>query len=134
MATRTGTCACGGIRIAAEGEPTRVAMCHCDQCQKRTGSTYSAHAYFPEDRVRVEGTTRCFAPSPDSGRAVRFRFCPGCGSTVFFRLELRPNLVGIPVGVFADPAFPPPELAVFAPRKHPWVAAPAGVPEHEGMP
>ena len=134
MATRPGACACGGVRITAEGEPTRVAMCRCGQCQKRTGSTYSVHAYFPEGRVGVEGATERFARSSDSGRRVEFPFCPGCGSTVSWRLELRPNLIGIPAGVFPDPSFPPPEVAVFAPRKHPWVAAPAGVPEHEGMP
>jgi hypothetical protein len=43
-----------------------------------------------------------------------------------------PDLVGIPVGVFADPTFPLPTTSIFVPQKHPWVVIPDGVPQDEG--
>jgi hypothetical protein len=41
------------------------------------------------------------------------------------------DFIGIPVGVFADPAFPPPDVSIFMPHKHPWVVVPDGMPEYE---
>ena len=128
---RTGTCSCGGIRIHADGEPLTVSMCHCLLCQRRTGSTYSVHAYFPNEQVRVEGKAKLYSRSSDSGRRVNFYFCPDCGATMYWTLEAKADRTGIPVGVFADPNFPPPQVAIFVPHRHPWVTIPAGIPQHE---
>ena len=42
MTTRTATCSCGQLRLACEGEPVRISICHCLECQKRTGSIFGA--------------------------------------------------------------------------------------------
>ena len=129
--SRKGACACGSIQIYADGEPLTISMCHCLLCQKRTGSTYSVHAYFPNERVSVEGVTRLYSRTSDSGRRVNFHFCPDCGATMYWTLEAKADRTGIPVGVFADPGFPPPQVAIFVPHRHPWVTIPDGVPQHE---
>jgi hypothetical protein len=103
MAMHTGSCACGQIGIRAACEPQTVSMCHFLLCQKRTGSTYSVHAYFPTEDVRVAGTTKVYARKGDSGAQVYFHFCPECGSTMCWEAEASPGKTGIPVGVFADP-------------------------------
>jgi hypothetical protein len=43
-----------------------------------------------------------------------------------------PDVIGIPVGIFADPAYPPPRSSIFVPHKHPWVSIPPGIPQNEG--
>jgi hypothetical protein len=43
-----------------------------------------------------------------------------------------PYVVGIPVGLLADPTFPPPTRSIFVPQKMPRVAIPEGVPQNEG--
>ena len=40
--------------------------------------------------------------------------------------------VGVPVGLFADPKFPPPTNATFVPHKYPWFTIPEGVKQNEG--
>jgi hypothetical protein len=45
-------------------------------------------------------------------------FCSACGSSVFWQPERMPQLIGIAVGAFADPSFPPPEQSVFTTYKH----------------
>ena len=40
-----------------------------------------------------------------------------------------PEAVGVPVGAFADPAFPAPRVSVYEERRHAWVGMPADV-EH----
>jgi len=132
MNTRSAACACGAVSLTVEGEPLTVSMCHCLACQRRTGSTYSVHAYFPKERVSLRGTPKRFARAGDTGAMVDFHFCPDCGSTTHWELEAISGRIGIPVGIFADPGFPPPSVAIFVPHRHPWVVIPEGVPQNEG--
>jgi hypothetical protein len=34
MNTRTASCTCGELRVEVTGEPIRVSVCHCDECQR----------------------------------------------------------------------------------------------------
>jgi hypothetical protein len=55
-----------------------------------------------------------------------FRFCPRCGSTVYYILEQFPDIVGIPVGAFGDPNFPAPQVSFYESKRHAWVQLPIG--------
>jgi hypothetical protein len=80
-------------------------------------------AFFPSAQVRISGTDRCYERKGDSGHRVRFHFCPNCGSSVYWRTERRADQIGVAVGAFADPSFPPPAQEVFVEHRHAWVAA-----------
>lgn len=124
MSERIATCACGQLRVTCAGEPKKVSLCHCLECQRRTGSTYGIAAFFARNAVKVEGRASPFKRPSDSGFPVTFHFCPDCGSTVFWEPERRPDFIAVAVGAFADPSFPAPSQAVFDERRHPWVALP----------
>ena len=128
MKTRAATCSCGQLQAICEDEPERVGLCNCTHCQRRTGSVYSVSAYFSKARVRIEGASRRFRRSSDAGRWVETLFCPKCGSTVCWELDLWPNLLGVAAGAFADPSFPAPGGAVWTENKYHWVPLPEGVP------
>jgi hypothetical protein len=132
MTQRTASCACGSVGLIVRGEPMTISMCHCTQCQRRTGSTYSVHGYFLKDQVEISGTTRSFRRSSDSGRKVDFHFCTNCGSTAYWYLEPFPDRIGVPVGLFADPTFPPPRVSVFTPHHHSWVGIPQSTSRFDG--
>lgn len=125
MTTRLATCSCEQLTALAEGDPVRISMCHCLTCQKRTGSTFGVQARFPEERVKIEGRFTEYSRTADSGNRITFSFCPDCGATVFYRMAALPGMVGIPVGAFADPSFPPPRASVYEARRHPWSGIPA---------
>ena len=125
MTQRIATCSCGQLRARCEGEPVRVSMCHCLECQKRTGSTFGAQARWPRDLVTIEGRTSEYVRIADSGKRLTFYFCPHCGSTVYHQLEGFPDLVAVTMGCFADPTFPEPKFSVYESRKHPWSGIPA---------
>jgi len=126
MRIRHATCGCGQLRLTCEGEPVRISMCHCLECQRRTGSAFGVQARFPRDRVtKIEGRTEQFSRVADSGKRVEFRFCPACGSTVYWEAEAAPELISVAVGAFADPHFPPPEISVWERRRHSWAVMPA---------
>jgi hypothetical protein len=122
MTTRTATCRCGQLRAECVGEPVRISVCHCLACQKRTGSAFGAQARWPDAQIKVSGKSSSWVRTADSGRKITYRFCPDCGSTVAYAIEGTPGITAIPLGAFADPAFPAPRFSVYEHRKHPWTA------------
>src|SRR5215470_2784858 len=122
MTTRRAACSCGQLLITCDGEPVRVSMCHCLECQRRTGSVFSNQAWFDREQiVSTLGASTEFVRSSDAGNSVIFRFCPICGSTVYWEAEGFPALVAVAVGSFADPAFPSPTHSVWEKRRHHWL-------------
>ncbi len=131
MSSRTATCRCGQLRATATGDPVRISICHCLDCQKRSGSAFSAQARWPDDRVSHSGAFREWSTIGDSGRGATFRFCPECGSTLTYRINALPGLTAIAIGGFADPQFPQPRFSVFENRKHAWVEITGEGVEHD---
>ena len=122
MSTRKAACSCGQLRLEADGEPIRISVCHCLACQRRTGSAFGAQARFPAERVRITGRhSEYVRRADDHGEERRFRFCPECGGTVFWTNGDAADLIAVPLGAFADPAFPPPRISVYESRRHSWV-------------
>jgi hypothetical protein len=128
--THDASCSCGQLRLVADGDPVRVSICHCLACQQRTGSAFGVQARYDEDRVRIEGRFTEYLRVSDDGDERIFRFCPDCGSTVFYTYPGAPGVVAVPVGAFADPAFPAPVRSIYESRRHPWVGLPDGL-EHD---
>jgi len=129
MTSRVASCSCGQLRLTCEGEPVRISICHCLECQKRTGAVFSTQARFPRELVTTEGRAMQWTRRGDSGQSATFSFCPVCGSTVYWEI---PGFVAVAVGAFADPSFPPPHVSVYEERRHPWALAVAELPlEHQ---
>ncbi len=61
MTARRAACSCGQLHLAIEGEPSRVSMCHCLECQRRTGGVISNQARFRREQS-----------PPSTGRAKAF--------------------------------------------------------------
>ena len=118
------TCSCGKVVATAAGDPVRISICHCLDCQRRTGSAFGAQARFPTDAVTIDGESREFTRVADSGNRITFHFCAVCGSTVYYLPEAEQDLVALPLGAFADPDFPPPQVSVYEARRHGWVGLP----------
>jgi hypothetical protein len=108
----------------------RIAICHCIDCQRRTGSVFGATARFPRAQVtKIEGRSTTFNRVADSGNGITFHFCPDCGTTVYWEPARFPDTIAVAVGTFADPDFPAPGHSVYERRRHPWVDT-SIAPEH----
>lgn len=122
MTTRRAACSCGAVEIACEGEPVRISMCHCLECQRRTGAVFSSQAWFSRQQIAsISGDATRFTRRSDAGRSVTFRFCPICGSTVYWEAQAFPGHIAVAVGSFADPTFPQPAYSGWEARRHHWV-------------
>ena len=126
---RVAECHCGALKVIATGEPDRVYVCHCKACQRRTGAAVHSGARYLKSRVRIEGESKIYARSADSGFEIRFHFCPNCGSNVYWEGDRAPDYYGITVGSFADPEFPAPTFSLWEESMHDWLGLPS-VKEH----
>lgn len=124
MSKRRASCVCGQLSVVCEGEPVRISICHCLPCQQRTGSVFGVQARFPRSQTHAEGRASKFQRAGDSGNIATFSFCPVCGVSVYWEPETMPDFVMVAVGAFADPQFPPPKVAVYEERAHPWATLP----------
>jgi len=124
---RSASCTCGRLTVTAEGEPVRVSLCHCLACQRRTGSVFAVQARFPSAAVSISGASSQYVRIGDSGSRTTFHFCAACGSTVYYTNSELADQVAIPVGAFADPDFPAPEVSVYEERMHAWVILPEDI-------
>ena len=129
MPDRFASCSCRQLTARVHGEPTRVSICHCFACQLRTGSVFGVQARFRREDVATNGESKPFTRAPDDGGTATFYFCPICGATVFYESEGLEEYIGIPVGAFADPSFPAPNVSVYEERMHSWVKVPSDI-EH----
>lgn len=125
------SCQCGNLtgEIADGADPMTV-LCHCFDCQRRSGSPFGEIAYYPAGCVSLDGEAREYTRRTDEGNDFTSGFCPTCGSTVYAKASKYPDLIGITVGTFADPNFPLPARSVYEQSRHPWIAMPPEVPRH----
>jgi hypothetical protein len=121
MVELTGGCLCGAVRYGFSGEPDFALLCHCRDCQKQTGSAFTAGWRLPAAGFRVtQGTPKLYVKKSDSGNEVTRAFCPDCGSPLFLRVSARPDLVAIRAGSLDDPSLFRPEANIFTASAQPW--------------
>ena len=120
---REGGCACGAVRFAVRGEPSRVGLCHCMTCRKTHASAFNAFAIFQADQVEISGESESWRSSPDYER----HFCARCGSGVFGGDG---EEVELSIGSFDTPGLFEPEYELWIGRREPWLAA-LDIPQYE---
>lgn len=125
--TRTASCCCGNLKAHCQGQPVRSSICHCLECQKRTGSAFGYQSRWPREQVRLEGHAKVYRRTGDTGKVVTFYFCPECGSTVYWEIPGMEGFWAVAVGAFGDPDFMPPTFSVYEDRRHEWTLDPNSV-------
>jgi hypothetical protein len=98
-----------------------VVACHCLDCQRRTGAPCGVGAFYPVDAVAIFGAPKEFTRDAARGGKLRTYFCSNCGSTIYWKSDNLPSLIGVAVGALADPKYPAPVRSVFEQSKYNWV-------------
>src|SRR3974390_3610835 len=94
MASRRASCSCGQLHLAVEGEPSRIWICHCLECQRRTGAVIGNLARFRREQITFNGTATAWKRTGESGNTLTCYFCPTCGSTIYCEHEFFRNCGG----------------------------------------
>ena len=134
MREMTGGCLCGQVRYSASADPAMVAVCHCKNCQKQTGTAFSVLVGVPKAAVSVHGNLKTFHDTGDSGQPVDRNFCPECGSPIFSDVAVLPDLRFIKAGTLDDTSWLDPKMHVYCDSAEPCVPIPEGSQKFGKMP
>ncbi|HTV87489.1 MAG TPA: GFA family protein [Stellaceae bacterium] len=115
-----GGCLCGKVRYSGEADPIFSGVCHCTNCQKASGSAFSAVIAVPKPAIAVTGTVKTFEGKGDSGNATYKRFCPECGSPIQIEAAMMAGVVMIPVGTLDGKSAVNPAMQIYCDSAHPW--------------
>ncbi|EME46842.1 hypothetical protein DOTSEDRAFT_70715 [Dothistroma septosporum NZE10] len=133
-----GGCFCDAVRIKSTGEVQAKALCHCRDCKKITGSTYSTNIIVPGDGFSlIKGKPKELTVTADSGNKITSYFCGDCGSTLWRQGATFGDARIIKVGIMDDPKAledAAPGVELFAPDRPSWLSAVHGAAQKKAMP
>ena len=119
---RTARCCCGQLVVEAQGEPRLNILCHCSDCRRRSGSAFGWSAYFRDGDVELRGKSAEYQPA--AAVAGGRRFCPDCGSTLWWKDGRVPGHIGTPGGAL-EPPLDAPERSNQDSDRCAWVGLPS---------
>ncbi|MGI9424712.1 MAG: GFA family protein [Hyphomicrobiaceae bacterium] len=99
-------CACKAVSIELANDPLRCFVCHCDYCQRMTGSVGNAVAVFREtDVVAMSGEVIELDPKMDKWPGLIRYVCPKCYSNVHWvNPKAYPGFRLVSLGCLDDPS------------------------------
>jgi len=78
MATYTGECFCGAVKMQAKGEPEGMGYCHCRSCRSWSGGPVNAFTLWKPENVEVTAGAEHVATFQKSAFSLR-QYCAKCG-------------------------------------------------------
>ena len=129
-----GGCHCGAIRYSCTKNPELTFYCHCQDCQRTTGSPFSMEMMIDRSAFKVEGSLHSYIVTGDSGKPVTRWFCPACGSGIYLESQADPGFIFLKVGTLDDATWITPEMHIYTAAKQPWVEIADGLPQYEKAP
>jgi hypothetical protein len=130
-AIHEGGCLCGAVRyhVVGEPDPTLTGVCHCTNCQRRTGSAFGISVYFVDtDDIITQGELKSYTyRSDESYRWAKMEFCPTCGTTVTWTAEAAPGFRALAGGTFDNPNWFTLSVHVWTRSAQRWMVYPPGV-------
>jgi hypothetical protein len=117
----SGGCLCGNIRYKISEQPKIQLLCHCKNCQRQTGSAFSASCLVKRENFDLQGTPKTYANRGDSGADILRNFCPDCGSALYFEVADTPGSVAVNAGTLDDTSWYKPRANFWTDSKQDWV-------------
>ena len=73
--TYEGSCHCGAVKFAVEGEIGGAMSCNCSMCQRKGSLLW----FVPRDALTLQAGEAELATYTFNRHAIQHRFCPTCG-------------------------------------------------------
>jgi hypothetical protein len=125
-----GGCNCRAIRYRLTGAPLVVAVCHCTNCRRQSGSAFSVNIVVRAEAMDMTGDLTTYEDGDtESGSPVLRQFCARCGSPIRSLSAASPKIAIVKAGTADDPGGFVPAMHVWTETALPWVEIPAGLPQ-----
>lgn len=123
-----GRCACGSVRYQLLEKPMFVHCCHCDDCQRLTGSAFVLNAIIETEAIKLIRGKPVALPVPRENGAHDIYRCPKCQTAVWSDYGHRRNLRFVRVGTLDKPSALKPDVHIYTRWKAKWLRLPEGIP------
>ncbi|MEO1855232.1 GFA family protein [Chromohalobacter sp.] len=132
MTDHFGSCLCGTVKFEVHGQFDSFYLCHCEWCQKDTGSAYAANLFSQSAKLAwiagVDAVTSFTLPGTRHSKS----FCKLCGSALP-SIQVAGLLV-VPAGCLDTEITMLPTAHIFTSSKAAWGQGLRDVPEFGGLP
>ena len=122
-----GACHCGRIRFSADIDPSRVMVCHCEDCQVLSGAPFRAVVAAPIETFVLHGEPKHYVKVAASGNRRAQVFCPECATPLFATAPENPTSVIIRLGCVRQRAQLMPAAQIWQRSSLPWLPALSGI-------
>ncbi|HGG04660.1 MAG TPA: GFA family protein [Aliiroseovarius sp.] len=132
----TGHCHCGAVSFEADLNPAKVAICHCEDCQRLSGSAFRTVAMVSsDDFTLLSGSPKEYIKVAESGNERVQAFCGDCGSPLYATSrEEGAKVLGLRVGVIDQRADLVPGVQVWHDKALGWLDQMNDMPVVAGQP
>ncbi len=124
----TGSCLCGGVQYEIVGKLGPSIHCHCGQCRKASGASFTTNASVPASEFRFvagEALVGRWESSPGQFRC----FCTRCGSPLIKLIDAKPEEVRLRLGTLDSDPETTPAAHIFVSSKAPWTVIADDLPQ-----
>jgi hypothetical protein len=124
-----GSCLCGSVRYAIDGDLGEAGHCHCSMCRKAHGAAFGTYARVQWRDFRMlagNDQLRRYQSSPGITRT----FCGNCGSTLQYVTDSTPDSFALALGTLDDDPGVRPVEHIFVASKAPWFEITDRLPQH----
>lgn len=124
-----GSCHCGQITYEAEISLEKVAVCHCTDCQKLSGSAFRTVVMVPDsDFTLLSGDIKTYVKTAESGNKRAQTFCGNCGAPLYATsVDDGPKIFGLRVGAISQRDQLVPKIQIWGEAALHWVPDIPGV-------
>lgn len=124
---RSGACNCGSVTYELLTRPLLTYVCHCGNCQKRSGSAFGMGMVIPVDDLKVKGKLSCWERVSDAGnRNPRFS-CAACGNVIYGLGAYTPGLAKLMPGTLQNTHDIQPDVHIWTSSAQGWIKIPPDV-------
>ncbi len=130
----SGSCLCGKVKSTVTGPFEKFYQCHCERCQKKTGSAFAALIMTSQDNIDWH-SGKDLVKRFDLPEAALFSscFCSECGSQVPY-VSRGGNVLIIPAGYLSDDPEVRPTANIFWEERACWFDEGQSAKTYEGYP
>lgn len=132
MTKHVGSCLCGTVRFEVRGGFDRLYLCHCQYCQKDTGSAHAANLLSQSAKLTWLSGEEVVTSFTLQGTRHNKSFCRLCGSAL--PSAQFKDLLVVPAGCLDTEVSVLPTAHIFTSSRAVWDGAIGDVPEFDGLP
>ena len=129
-----GSCLCGQISFAISPPIKLFQYCHCQKCQKTSGSAFASNMYAKPDQLQwLSGEQFISRYEDPEAKYFSYNFCSKCGSGLPWLTKLETACI-IPAGSLDDEPNILPSQSIYWASRPNWYQDACEHPIHDELP